>query len=253
VLQSAVHEDRLKQAWPGVAAKTVLVPPSPILPIAPGDVSEAGRRGRQRLAIQPDEFLVTFFSRLYPGKGIENLLEAVALLAKSRPSLRLAIVGGYFDDSAWFTRKSYPEELSDKTAELGLGERVVWSGEYAWDSTEPSEYLYGSDVIILPFDYGVHFYNSSFAGALAHHRPIVVTRGTTVEEPIVDGENVLMIPPKDVPAIMAAIERLMDDEALWTRLAEGARRLSDQWFSWDWAIKQILGPHWQEDGRPEAE
>jgi glycosyltransferase involved in cell wall biosynthesis len=242
VVQSTLHQSQLQQLWPGVASKVAVVPPSPILPIAPGDGAAAGRRGRERLGVQPDEFLVTFFGRLYPGKGIENLLDAVAELAKSRPKLRLAIVGGYFDANAWFTRRSYPQELAEKTAALGLDQRVVWSGEYAWDSQEPSEYLYGSDVIALPFDLGVHFYNSSFAGALTHGRPIIVTRGSSVEAPIVHGENVFMIPPADVDALASSIATLMDDEGLREKLAEGAHRLAAEWFGWDRAIEQILGP-----------
>ena len=57
-------------------------------------------------------------------------------------------------------------------------------------------------------------------------------RSSFVIRPFVDGENVLLAPPWDAPALVAAIERLACDSGLRERLAGGGRALAAQ-FGWD--------------------
>jgi D-inositol-3-phosphate glycosyltransferase len=49
---------------------------------------------------------------------------------------------------------------------------------------------------------------------------------------VVDGETGLFVPPRDVPALRAALERLLGDAELRTRLGTAARERVRAHFGW---------------------
>ena len=59
------------------------------------------------------------------------------------------------------------------------------------------------------------------AEAMAHGRPVVASAVGGLLDLVVDEETGLLVPPGDVPALRAALERLLDDRTLRARL--GAR------------------------------
>ncbi|HEU5263296.1 MAG TPA: glycosyltransferase, partial [Gaiellaceae bacterium] len=60
--------------------------------------------------------------------------------------------------------------------------------------------------------------------ALAVGCPVIATAVGGVPEVVRDGENGLLVPPKDVAALADAIRRFFDDHELRRRLAEAASR-----------------------------
>jgi hypothetical protein len=131
--------------------------------------------------------------------------EAFATVADELPNAYLAMVGGYHSPEAWYTDGNYPIKVKNLVENLGVGDRILWSGEYEWDSDAPSEYLHASDVVVLPFDSGVFLHNSSFAAVASHGLPTIATRGADTDDAIVDGRNVHMIPPRDVAGLTDAL------------------------------------------------
>jgi len=69
--------------------------------------------------------------------------------------------------------------------------------------------------------------------AMACGRPVVLSRNRGLWDPEVfeSGENCLLVPPGDAPALAAAIDRLMGDEALRRRMGEAARETAVRHFS----------------------
>jgi glycosyltransferase involved in cell wall biosynthesis len=59
--------------------------------------------------------------------------------------------------------------------------------------------------------------------AMAHARPVVATAVGGLAEAIEDGASGLLVPPGDVPALRAALERLLADAELRGRLGSAAR------------------------------
>jgi glycosyltransferase involved in cell wall biosynthesis len=66
---------------------------------------------------------------------------------------------------------------------------------------------------------------------MAAGKPIVATRVGENPEIIEDGVDGLLVPPKDIDAMVAAIERLMDDVALRLRLGRAARSKVERRFT----------------------
>ena len=68
--------------------------------------------------------------------------------------------------------------------------------------------------------------------AMAHGRPVVASAVGGLLDLVVDGETGLFVPPRDVPALRAALERLLGDADLRGRLGEAARARVREHFGW---------------------
>ena len=73
----------------------------------------------------------------------------------------------------------------------------------------------------------------SCAEAMAHGRPVVASAVGGLRDLVVDGETGLLVPPGDVAALRAALERLLADAELRRRLGAAARARAAEHFSWD--------------------
>jgi glycogen synthase len=70
------------------------------------------------------------------------------------------------------------------------------------------------------------------AEAMAHGRPVVASAVGGLLDLVVDGETGLLVPPGDVRALRAALERLLGDADLRERMGAAGRRRVSERFSW---------------------
>jgi glycosyltransferase involved in cell wall biosynthesis len=76
--------------------------------------------------------------------------------------------------------------------------------------------------------------------AMAYGRPVVATAVGGLADAVVDGETGVLVPVGDVPALRGALERLLEDEELRSRLGRAARRAAEVRFGLDAATREIL-------------
>jgi glycosyltransferase involved in cell wall biosynthesis len=76
--------------------------------------------------------------------------------------------------------------------------------------------------------------------AMAHGRPVVATAVGGLLDAVEDGVTGLRVPPRDPPALRAAIERLLADSALRRKLGAAARELARERYSWEVATEATL-------------
>lgn len=237
IVLSAHHETFLEERLPGVRKKTLLLPPPSNMRMSPE--GQASRdRGRQSLGVGPAEFLVSYIGFVYPGKGIETLLRGFKLIAAAHAQARLVVIGGAIAKQADGT--DYFGQMKALAASLGIDRRVIWTGEYAWDSDEASTYLRASDTCVLPFDSGVMLNNSSFSSAAAHGLPIVTTDSGKLESAFVDESNVLLFTPKSPESLARVVARVIEDPSLRVTLGTGSLTLAREWYSWESAVEKTL-------------
>jgi polysaccharide biosynthesis protein PslF len=232
---SEKHSTALTRHFPQLNGKVSVIPPPPLLRMC-AKKETARERGRGRLGAKPDDFLLAYYGYVYEEKGIETLITALSLL-KNRRRSRLVIIGGNPGESHG---GSYLERLKAGAQNLGVSDRIVWTGEYNSGSEQASVYLHAADACVFPFKYGVSLNRSSVAAGAAHGLPIVTTRGADLERAFVDQENVLLCPPEDPPALAAALDSVMADPDLYRALAAGARELARRHFSWEGALKKTV-------------
>ncbi len=145
-----------------------------------------------------------------PRKGYDLLIAALAELRDL--SWRLTIVGDRTRD---------PREAARLDADIsrhGLGERIAVEGAV---SAERLASLYAAaDLFVLASRF--EGYGMAFAQAIAHDVPVIGTTAGAIPEAVPAGAGVL-VPPDDVPALIAALRRLIGDPDERARLAANAR------------------------------
>src|SRR5262249_4412772 len=78
------------------------------------------------------------------------------------------------------------------------------------------------------------------AEAMAHARPVVASAVGGLRDLVVDGETGILVPPGDVAALRAALERLLADAGLRRRLGEAGRERVRTLLSWDRVTEETL-------------
>jgi len=94
------------------------------------------------------------------------------------------------------------------------------------------------DIFILP-SFGETF-GLVLIEAMAMEKPVIATDAGGVPEIITDGRTGILIEPRSVPAVGAAIEKLLDDETLCRSLGAAARADALQRFSMSRCVDELL-------------
>ncbi len=176
-----------------------------------------------------DKTLLSYFGLLHESKGVEVLFRALARLLEGGERVKLLMVGGKIGASDP-TTTDYARRMEVLWRELGLADQLLWTG-YVEDE-EVSANLLASDICVLPYKDGVSLRRGSLMAALAHGLPIISTRPSIEVKELMDGENIVLVSPDDVEALVAKIQELAASEGLRRRLGRGAKRLSEA-FSWE--------------------
>lgn len=160
--------------------------------------------------------LIGTIATLITQKGLPDLLEVAKIIRDSGRKAVFVIVGEGHLRAA----------LEAKRRELGLEETVVLTG---WMTN-------AADVALPVFD--IFFQPSLWEAmsmvileAMAAKRAIVATRVGENGRIIEDGVDGLLVQPRDIGGMAAALGRLIDDSALRVRLGEAARAKVEQRFT----------------------
>ncbi len=163
-----------------------------------------------------DAPLVLAVGRHVEKKGFDQLLEACALLQRQGVRLRCVIVG---------ERGSATDALRAQIDRLGLAGTVALHGPVTQERLR--ETYRGAAVFALPCqvmeDGDRDGFPNVLAEAMAMGVPVVSTAISGIPEMIDDGVHGLLVPPRDAPALAAALRRVLTDDALHRRLARAGR------------------------------
>jgi D-inositol-3-phosphate glycosyltransferase len=70
------------------------------------------------------------------------------------------------------------------------------------------------------------------AEAMAYGRPVVAGAVGGLLDLVADGKTGLLVPPRDVPAVRGALERLLGDPELRRRMGQAGRERVREHFAW---------------------
>jgi len=178
---------------------------------------------RSLLPIPQDCRIVILIGRNDPQKGYADMVRAVPRIVAEYPQVRIVIVGRD-------TNKLQP--LVD---ELGVEEHVILSPPFTWD--EYPSLLVGSDV------YASSSLAEGFSLALADAMTVGIPQAVFNVEgcrDVVKHEQTgLVVEPRDPQVFADAVVRLLKDDSLRIRLAEGSRAAARQ-FTWDKIVDRHL-------------
>ena len=160
---------------------------------------------RARWDIDVDAPLAGMVGRLVDWKGPDYFVEAAALVADKIPEARFMLVG-----DAVFGEGGYVDALKARTTELGIEDRVVFTGF----RDDVSDIMACLDLLvhasILPEPFGLVLIE-----AMAQGTPVVASSGGGVEEIVEDGVSGMVVPPRDARVMAEAMVKVLSspDEA----------------------------------------
>jgi glycosyltransferase involved in cell wall biosynthesis len=192
------------------------------------------RRWRARLGITEDMILLAYFGFLSESKGGEDLVLALDRLVRKGYDAHLLMIGGQIGDVDP-TNRTYADRVKSLVQKHNLADRVYWTGHTS--PVEVSANLLAADMIVMPYRDGASFRRTTFIAALRHACPVVTTHPSIPLAELCDGDNVLLVPPRDVEALVRAITCLADDTELRSRLSQGAQALGRR-FDWPLITRQ---------------
>jgi teichuronic acid biosynthesis glycosyltransferase TuaC len=157
---------------------------------------------RQQLGWPAKGIVAVYVGGLVETKGLSELAAAAEPLLRQYPDFRLACVGD---------GPSRPR-MSDLQDRLGRREAVVLPGRVAPD--EVPRFLQAADFLVLPsYSEGMP---QAVLEAMNCGLAVVATRVGGVPEAVLDGETGLLVEPRNIEQLRAALERMIADEPFRT-------------------------------------
>ncbi|MEP6618254.1 MAG: glycosyltransferase [bacterium] len=170
---------------------------------------------REQLALAPDALVVGILASLRSIKDHPTLLRAVAVLAPRFPKLVLVLMGTGPD-------KTNLERLA---LELGIAGIVRFAGS---QPNLPNPHRLFDVSVLCSLSEG---FPNTIVEAMAAARPVVATRVGGVPDAVTDGVNGLLTPARDVGALATALERLLLDGDLRTKMGAMGQRMAREQFT----------------------
>jgi glycosyltransferase involved in cell wall biosynthesis len=166
---------------------------------------------------------VLYAGQLYPWKGVDVLVTAMAAV----PDARLVVLGGIEGEGDIARIKALAEAT-------GVAARTEMPGLVP--QARVADELRRAAVVVVPFLRAAmterHTSPLKLFEAMAAGRPLVASDLPSSREVLRDGENALLVPPGDPDALAAAVRRVLHEPGLGERLARAAWSEAPQ-YSWD--------------------
>jgi glycosyltransferase involved in cell wall biosynthesis len=185
-------------------------------------------------AVHGKPLRVLYAGRIERNKGVFDLLDVIERLQRARPG--------------WFTVElcgsgGAEAELREEIDRRGLGAVARATGQL--ESAQMRGAFARAHVIVVPTtrDFAEGLNKVAVEAALAG-RPVVTSRLANVSDVL--GDAVIEVPPGDLGAYQAALERLADDPAAYAAAQAACAHVQqmfyDRSFGWETAVRRILGP-----------
>lgn len=178
----------------------------------------------RRAGLAPGQPAVVCAVRLVALKGVQRLINALAILERRHPDLRLLVAG----------EGPYRDQLLDRARAAGVAQRVNLLGFV------PQERLAGFYALgrLAAFpSMGEEALGLAIAEAMACGLPVVASDLGGVPEVV--GDCGLLVPAKDDQALAAAIDALLGDSARREDLSRRGRERVGRLFSWSACVDRL--------------
>jgi len=181
---------------------------------------------RQQLGIAPNAKLVFYVGRFDQRKGIETLVQAVAMSEHRRQgNLKLIIGGGSRPGKSDGIERERIEKL---VADLDLTELTTFPGQI--EHSNLSLYYAAADVCVVPSHYEP--FGLVAIEAMASRTPVVASQVGGLRYTVVSGVTGFLVPPQDEIAFATAIDRVLALPRWRDHMGELGRHRVEAMFSW---------------------
>ena len=193
------------------------------------------REARAALGLSPGEKLILQLGRMVPRKGVETVIEALALMRARGSEARLLIVGG-------------ESEQPDETATPEIGRLRLIARRYGVESAvefagrrsrEELKYFYSAADVFVTVPWYEPFGITPLE-AMACGTPVIGSDVGGVKYSVANGETGLLVPPKDPSALAGALERIFSDSTLYADMKKNGPERVKRLFTWDAVARKCI-------------
>jgi glycosyltransferase involved in cell wall biosynthesis len=156
-----------------------------------GEISSSD--AKVRFGFNPDDKVILFFGYIRKYKGLDILLEAMPLIIKEDPSVKLLVAGEFYDEFEFYKRMLAP---------LGIEKHVYMLNKFI-PNEEVEKYFAPSDVVILPYRSGTQ--SGILNVAYGFLKPAIVTNVGGLGEFVDEGKTGYIIEPDSEKAIAESV------------------------------------------------
>jgi glycosyltransferase involved in cell wall biosynthesis len=195
---------------------------------------------RRRIGVDLEGDYIGFVGSFYRYQGLQCLLDAMAIITRTMPSVHLLLVG---DGEATV-------ELKQQADRLGLTPSITWAGRIPYQ--EVPTWIGAMTLCVAPFrgDRGetspVKIYDY-----LACGKPVIASAIPSVSATFVQGAGVTFVPPDDSSALAQGLLALLNDPDRQVRIAAVGRCYVEERFSWrhltdrlrEWVVTEKASIH----------
>ena len=225
---SEIAKKHLMETW-GVPADKLAVLPNAVDVERFKPDPKLGAQTRASLQLI-DHPLLVFVGSFYQWHDITTLLKAFALVLKSHSDARLLMVGDGTEREA----------MMKLSTSLGMDGAVRFTGFVTHE--EVSQYVNAADIAIVPvpaMKQEMWLSPMKLFEYMASGKAVVASAMGQVRDVIKDGENGLLVPAGEEPALADAIDRLIKDVPLRIELGKRARETALQNHSWETYLSRL--------------
>lgn len=212
--------------------KVIIIPPGVDLErFHPIDKTEA----KKRVGIPCGDKNIMFAGRIEPLKGIDTLIQAMALIKQRYPSVIentcVAIIGG----DPWADNPDAEmSRLQAMRQVLGIHDIVLFLG--AKDQDVLPNYYAAAELVVMPSHY--ESFGMVALEAMAMGRPVIASEVGGLAFLIRDGVNGYHVPTRDPEALAERIYELLSNNQCREEMGRAARQNAER-FNWSIIAEQM--------------
>ncbi len=165
---------------------------------------------------------ILYVGVLREDKGVLVLLEACRLLRQHGRMINLQLVGR-------LVSAEFEAAFRESVGRAGLEETVslcgVLTGDAKWRAFREA------DIFCFPSHFASESFGVCLVEAQSFSLPVVATHWRGIPDVVDDGENGLLVPPRDATALADALEKLIADPVLRQAMGNAGRRKFEREFT----------------------
>ena len=173
--------------------------------------------------------IIFYFGFLRPDRGIEYALEAMKIIIKKHPDVKL-IIAGKAHMFSFFEGEAYVNRLKNLTRELGLSKNVIFINRYISEQELPL-YFSSADLFVLPYtEEGIIGASGVMSKILHFGKPIIFTRVYRFSE-LWNLDSMPIAEPENSGSLANVITRLLESAPLRERVGKelGELAIKESW------------------------
>lgn len=151
------------------------------------------------------------FGLLSANKGIENVIEALPAILKKHPNVVYLVLGATHPNVVAHEGEAYRSRLEQLAQERGVADSVLFHNKFV-SLEELKEYIGAADIYITPYLNPAQITSGTLAYTFGAGKAVISTPYWHAEELLDDSRGVL-VPFADPPAIAAAVDNMLTNEA----------------------------------------